>query len=317
MEEAFKNFIRHLFKRCKPTKFVNDPNGGRRRLSKTHRPSPSFTTSRTAGCSPHSITHQELAPRSYHIALYGRHTYLCIRPDLLKCDYEKKTIQAIETTGFEISQDKIPFSSPWTYLGLWIQECTIIPQQLTIRDDPKTLRDLHQLCASTNWVHSVLGITTEDLAPLFNLLRGSQDLDSPRALAPETRESISKVQEALSSRQAHCHEPTLPFQLAILESQDQKQDARRRRRCKAPSQQQPNCPVTRYTTPTLPRAAQSQLTPLLTATRVPVHAGESLFWLGFLTGHARKALPPFYQLRDAPERPARTPRTERMGAFPK
>ncbi|XP_058715575.1 basic proline-rich protein-like [Poecile atricapillus] len=46
-------------------------------------------------------------------------------------------------------------------------------------------------------------ITTEVLVPLFNLLRGSEDLDSPRALTPEARESITKVQEALSSRQAH------------------------------------------------------------------------------------------------------------------
>ncbi|NXT45390.1 POK18 protein, partial [Pelecanoides urinatrix] len=56
---------------------------------------------------------------------------------------------------------------------------TIVPQQLTIKDDPKTLRDLHSLCGSINWVRSLLGITSEDLAPLFNLLRGNEELDSP------------------------------------------------------------------------------------------------------------------------------------------
>lgn len=109
MEEAFKNLIRHLFKSCKPTKFVNDPNGGRRRLSKTHRPSPSFTRSRTAGCSPHSITHQELAPRSYPIALYGRHTYLCIGPDLLKCDYEKNPFRPLEQLVLRSVRTKFSF----------------------------------------------------------------------------------------------------------------------------------------------------------------------------------------------------------------
>ncbi|XP_014118271.1 PREDICTED: uncharacterized protein LOC106628956 [Pseudopodoces humilis] len=89
--------------------------------------------------------------------------------------------------------------------------------QLTIRDDPKTLWDLHQLCGSINWVRPLLGITTEVLAPLFNLLRGSENLDSPHALMPEARESITKVQEALSSRQAHSYEPSLPFQLVVLE----------------------------------------------------------------------------------------------------
>ncbi|NXY18309.1 POK6 protein, partial [Atrichornis clamosus] len=56
---------------------------------------------------------------------------------------------------------------------------TVVPQQLTIQDDPRTLCDLHQLCRSINWVRPLLGITTEDLVPLFNLLRGSEDLDSP------------------------------------------------------------------------------------------------------------------------------------------
>ncbi|NXC11696.1 POK18 protein, partial [Orthonyx spaldingii] len=56
---------------------------------------------------------------------------------------------------------------------------TIVPQQLTIEDNPKTLRDLHQLCGSINWVRPLLGITTEDLSPLFNLLKGCNDLDSP------------------------------------------------------------------------------------------------------------------------------------------
>ncbi|NXH51293.1 POK11 protein, partial [Rhabdornis inornatus] len=119
--------------------------------------------------------------------------------------------------GFEISKDKIQFSSPWTYLGLRIQDQTVVPQQLVIRDDPKTLRDLHQLWGSINWVRPLLGITTEDLAPLFNLLRGSEDLDSPRELTAEARQLIQKVQEALTSRQAHRFEPTLTFQLAILE----------------------------------------------------------------------------------------------------
>ncbi|KAF4790644.1 hypothetical protein TURU_138670 [Turdus rufiventris] len=69
---------------------------------------------------------------------------------------------------------------------------------------------------SINWVRPLLGITTEDLAPLFNLLRGNEDVDSPHSLTSEAQESIKKVQEALSSCQAHRYEPRLPFQFAIL-----------------------------------------------------------------------------------------------------
>ncbi|NXC57157.1 POK18 protein, partial [Aleadryas rufinucha] len=127
----------------------------------------------------------------------------------------KRTIEAIEEAGFKIREDKVQYTSPWTYLGFQIRERTITPQQLAIQDNPKTLRDLHKLCGSINWVCPLLGITTEDLAPLFSLLRGSEDLDSPCALSPEAQDSIPKVQEALSSRQVHPIEPSLPLQFTI------------------------------------------------------------------------------------------------------
>ncbi|TRZ07397.1 hypothetical protein HGM15179_019704 [Zosterops borbonicus] len=95
---------------------------------------------------------------------------------------------------------------------------TTVPQQLTIQDDPKTLRDLHSLCGSINWVSPLIGITTEDLAPLFNLLHGNGGMDSPCALMPEARHTITKVQEALSSHQAHRIKPSLPLQFVILDS---------------------------------------------------------------------------------------------------
>ncbi|KFO60352.1 hypothetical protein N302_15398, partial [Corvus brachyrhynchos] len=82
----------------------------------------------------------------------------------------QETLQAIEKAGFEIQTKKIQRTCPWTYLGLRIGERTVVPQQLTIQDDPKTLQDLHQLCGSINWVRPLLGITTEDLSPLFDLL---------------------------------------------------------------------------------------------------------------------------------------------------
>lgn len=119
----------------------------------------------------------------------------------------KKTIEAIEEAGFEIREDKVQHSSPWTYLGLQIRERTIVPQQLAIKEDPKTLRDLHSLCGSINWIRPLLGVRTEDLTPL---------LDTPCALTPGARDTTTKVHEALSSCQAHRVEPSLPLQFAVL-----------------------------------------------------------------------------------------------------
>ncbi|KFO65831.1 hypothetical protein N302_07454, partial [Corvus brachyrhynchos] len=80
-----------------------------------------------------------------------------------------KVIEALEANGFEIQAEKVQKTSPFKYLGLKIHEQTVVPQQLKINDNPKTLQELHQLCGSINWVRPLLGLTTEDLAPLFNL----------------------------------------------------------------------------------------------------------------------------------------------------
>lgn len=80
------------------------------------------------------------------------------------------TIQAIEAAGFVVHPDKIRRLCPLTYLGLRIHKMTIALQQLAIADEPWTLRNLQQLCGTVNWVRPLLGISTESLAPLFNLL---------------------------------------------------------------------------------------------------------------------------------------------------
>lgn len=66
----------------------------------------------------------------------------------------KETIRVIDSFGFEIWE----LSSPWTYLGLWLREQTVVLQQIIIKDAPKMLHDHQQLCGSINWVHPLLGI---------------------------------------------------------------------------------------------------------------------------------------------------------------
>ena len=61
---------------------------------------------------------------------------------------------------------------PLPYLGLQIHEMTVTPQHLAITDETQTLCNFKELCGTVNWVQPLLGISTESLAPLFNLLRG-------------------------------------------------------------------------------------------------------------------------------------------------
>ncbi|RMC18687.1 hypothetical protein DUI87_04583 [Hirundo rustica rustica] len=105
---------------------------------------------------------------------------------------------------------------PWRYLGLEIGKRTIVPQKLEIKAKIQTLADVHQLCGALNWVRPWLGLTTEDLAPLFNLLKGGEELSSPRELTPEAKEALERVQHLMSTRQAHRCDPDLPFKFIIM-----------------------------------------------------------------------------------------------------
>ncbi|NXI05936.1 POK18 protein, partial [Pachycephala philippinensis] len=113
---------------------------------------------------------------------------------------------------------KVKRTAPWTYLGMKIHDQTIVPQQIKIMDNPRNLAELHQLCGQIEWIRPYLGVSTEALAPLFNLLKGKgdRDLSSPRILTPEVREAIKKVEFALETRQSHRFDPKLPFKLAVI-----------------------------------------------------------------------------------------------------
>ncbi|RMC20738.1 hypothetical protein DUI87_01590 [Hirundo rustica rustica] len=126
------------------------------------------------------------------------------------------TINALVVAGFELQEDKVQRMPPWRYLGLEIGKRTIVPQKLEIKAKIQTLADVHQLCGALNWVRPWLGLTTEDLAPLFNLLKGGEELSSPRELTPEAKEALERVQHLMSTRQAHRCDPDLPFKFIIM-----------------------------------------------------------------------------------------------------
>ncbi|RMC04312.1 hypothetical protein DUI87_19131 [Hirundo rustica rustica] len=126
------------------------------------------------------------------------------------------TINALVVAGLELQEDKVQKMPPWRYLGLEIGKRTIVPQKLEIRAKIQTLADVHQLCGALNWVRPWLGLTTEDLAPLFNLLKGGEELSSPRELTPEAKDALEKVQHLMSTWQAHRCDPDLPFKFIIM-----------------------------------------------------------------------------------------------------
>ncbi|NWR25388.1 POK18 protein, partial [Emberiza fucata] len=119
--------------------------------------------------------------------------------------------------GLTIAEEKIQQTSSWNYLGLKILAQTVQHQPLQLNEKPETLHNLQKLLGTINWVKSLLGITNEDLViPMFALLRGDSELNSPRQPTDEARDALDKVSHAIQTCQEHRIIPNLPFLLAIL-----------------------------------------------------------------------------------------------------
>ncbi|NWZ74331.1 POK10 protein, partial [Acrocephalus arundinaceus] len=138
---------------------------------------------------------------------------ICAPNDDLLSHVLDQTISVLVAAGFELQESKIQWMPPWKYLGLEICKRTIVPQKFAIKTKIRTLADAHQLCGALTWVRPWLGLTTQDLDPLFNLLKGGEELSSPRT---EAQKALEKVQVRLSTRQANRCAPDLPFQFIIL-----------------------------------------------------------------------------------------------------
>ncbi|NXC16756.1 POK11 protein, partial [Corythaeola cristata] len=55
---------------------------------------------------------------------------------------------------------------------------TDLSSKYLLRSNANTSNDLQKLLRSINFVRPLLGITTEELSPSFNLLKGDPDLTS-------------------------------------------------------------------------------------------------------------------------------------------
>ncbi|NXY39868.1 POK18 protein, partial [Pomatorhinus ruficollis] len=51
---------------------------------------------------------------------------------------------------------------------------------IEIKTEINNLQDLQQLLGEINWMRPILGVTSDELTSLFNLLRGDSNIKSPR-----------------------------------------------------------------------------------------------------------------------------------------
>lgn len=87
---------------------------------------------------------------------------------------------------------------PINYLGHVISATGIGSQKLSFRTDClNTLNDFQKLLGNINWVRPFLKLTTGELSPLFKILQGNADPQSPRSLTSEARTALQLVEQKI------------------------------------------------------------------------------------------------------------------------
>ncbi|RMB92605.1 hypothetical protein DUI87_30914 [Hirundo rustica rustica] len=140
------------------------------------------------------------------VAVPTQYELLRIQPQLLN---------ALHSHGLQVAPEKVQQQPPWKYLGVKILERTIHHQEVQFVQSVKTLNDAQKLVGVITWLHPYLGLTTAQLSPLFELLKGDTDLKSPRELTPEARKVLEEVQQAVSAHQVYRIEPSIDVTVFI------------------------------------------------------------------------------------------------------
>ncbi|XP_042636069.1 uncharacterized protein LOC122149478 [Catharus ustulatus] len=110
---------------------------------------------------------------------------------------EPQLLAALCCYRLQVTPEKVQQQPRWKYLGVKILDQTIQHQEVQFTDSIKTLNDAQKLLGVIDWLCPYLGLTTEQLSPLFDILKGDTHLDSPRTLTP--RGTTSAVDGAASS----------------------------------------------------------------------------------------------------------------------
>uniref|UniRef100_A0A5F8A7E5 Reverse transcriptase domain-containing protein n=1 Tax=Macaca mulatta TaxID=9544 RepID=A0A5F8A7E5_MACMU len=122
-----------------------------------------------------------------------------IGEQVLQCFAQLK--QELTTTRLQIAPEKIQLQNPYTYLSFQINGPKIINQKAVIRRDHlKTLNDFQKLLRDINWLRPYLKLTTGELKPLFDILKGDSNPKSPRSITKEALMALQQIKHAIATQ---------------------------------------------------------------------------------------------------------------------
>lgn len=107
-------------------------------------------------------------------------------------------VKGLEQASLFIAPEKVQKEKVIAYLGTKIFSQKIVPQKISLRIDKlSTLNDFQKLMGDIQWIRPYLRIPNVQLRPLYDIMLGNPDLNSPRQLTDEARETLKRVEEEL------------------------------------------------------------------------------------------------------------------------
>ena len=94
----------------------------------------------------------------------------------------------LEKWNLVIAPEKVQKTEVKHYLGTKLRDAVVEPLKLELRmDKMHTLNDFQKLLGDINWIQPYCNLPNAELHPLFDILKGDSDLQSPHQLTPLAR----------------------------------------------------------------------------------------------------------------------------------
>uniref|UniRef100_A0A8C7E306 ribonuclease H n=1 Tax=Naja naja TaxID=35670 RepID=A0A8C7E306_NAJNA len=119
--------------------------------------------------------------------------------------------------GLKIAPDKVQFTAPWKYLGFKMTQAMIIPvmARANLGSSP-TLLQLQTWLGNINWTRPYTKLTTEELKPLFEGLKGGVEPTDIILLTKQQQEVVKLVEERFQYHWTNKCAENVPVVLEIL-----------------------------------------------------------------------------------------------------
>ncbi|NXY51376.1 POK8 protein, partial [Ceuthmochares aereus] len=75
---------------------------------------------------------------------------------------------------------------------------------------------VQKLAGIINWIQPYIGLTSSQLRPLLELLKGDTNIAAPRSLTPEARQTVEMVEQTIQEKLVWRIEMTVAVQVFVL-----------------------------------------------------------------------------------------------------